>query len=144
MQVRDLLKTKGGKIYSIGVASNVEEAIARMVQHNIGSLPVVDDGGGVVGIFTERDVLRGVHHDCQDFSRTPIRDVMTRSPVSCAADDDVNEVMGKMSEFRVGQLPVLEEGRLAGLVSIGDVVKSLYERVKTENHHLMTYIHGPA
>ncbi len=142
MQVRDVLKTKGGKVYSLPIDATVSDAIARMVQHNIGSLPIVDEDGRVVGIFTERDALRGAHHDCQEFSSTPIREVMTRNPQTCGLDDDVHDVMGKMSDYRVGQLPVLHEGQLAGLVSIGDVVKFLYERVTNENRHLMEYIHG--
>jgi CBS domain-containing protein len=142
MQVRDVLKTKGGAVYSIGSEATVAQALSRMVQHNIGSLPVVDDDHHLVGIFTERDVLRGAHRDCQGFSKTPIHEVMTPKPVSCDLEDDVHHVMGKMSEYRVGQLPVLLNGQLVGLVSIGDVVKILYEKVEAENQHLLAYIHG--
>jgi CBS domain-containing protein len=142
MQVRDVLKTKGGAVYSIGSEATVAEALSRMVQHNIGSLPVVDDDHRLVGIFTERDVLRGAHRDCQGFAKTPMNVVMTPNPVSCDLEDDVHKVMGKMSEYRVGQLPVLLNGQLVGLVSIGDVVKILYEKVEAENQHLLAYIHG--
>jgi predicted transcriptional regulator len=143
MQVRDVLKTKGGKVYWLGVNATVADAIARMVQHNIGSLPIVDGDGRVVGIYTERDVLRGVHHESEDYCQHPMREVMTRNPVSCEPDDELHRVMGKMSDYRVSQLPVLQDAKLVGLVSIGDVVKFLYEQVETENRHLMAYIHGP-
>jgi CBS domain-containing protein len=142
MQVRDILKAKGGAVYSIGADASVADAVARMVQHNIGSLPIVDDDRHLVGIFTERDVLRGTDRDCDSFSKSQIRDVMTHSPVSCNLDDDVHLVMGKMSEYRVGQLPVLLNEQLVGLISIGDVVKNLYEKVEAENQHLLAYIHG--
>jgi CBS domain-containing protein len=142
MQVRDVLKAKGGTVYSIDAESTVADAVARMVQHNIGSLPIVDDDRHVIGIFTERDVLRGTHRDCHAFPTTRMRDVMTLNPVSCNLDDDLHHVMGKMSEYRVGQLPVLLNEQLVGLISIGDVVKNLYEKVEAENQHLLAYIHG--
>jgi CBS domain-containing protein len=143
MQVRDILKTKGGVVYSLGSDATVSDAIARMVQHNIGSMPIVDEDQHLVGIFTERDVLRGAHRDCDGFHKQPVRDVMTPNPVACEPDDDVHDVMGKMTDYRVGQLPVLLDGRLVGLISIGDVVKNLYEKVEAENQHLLAYIHGP-
>jgi CBS domain-containing protein len=142
MQVRNVLKTKGGTVYSIGPDATVADAIAKMVQHNIGSMPILNDDGQLVGIFTERDVLRGMSRDCSGFARALMRDVMSSSPVTCELDDDVHEVMGKMTEFRVGQLPVLLDAQLVGLVSIGDVVKILYEKVESENRHLLAYIHG--
>jgi CBS domain-containing protein len=142
MQVRDILSAKGGAVYSIGAEATVSEAVARMVQHNIGSLPIVDEDRHLVGIFTERDVLRGAHRDCKSFPETHVREVMTHNPVACDLDDDVHHVMGKMSEYRVGQLPVLLNEQLVGLISIGDVVKSLYEKVEAENQHLLAYIHG--
>ncbi|HEV3122553.1 MAG TPA: CBS domain-containing protein [Isosphaeraceae bacterium] len=142
MQVRDVLKGKGSAVYSMPLDAGVTDAIAKMVQHNIGSLPIVDGENHVVGIFTERDVLRGTHRDPNGFHGTAIRTVMTHNPVCCNLDDDVHHVMGKMSEYRVGQLPVLLNDQLVGLVSIGDVVKVLYEKVEAENQHLMAYIHG--
>jgi len=142
MQVRDVLKTKGGRVISIDPESSVSEAIARLVQNNIGSLPVVDQEGRLVGIFSERDVLRGIHHQGEGFQRMQLTHVMTINPVTCDLEDDVNEIMGKMSERRIAKVPVLHKDKLVGIVSVGDVVKVLYEKVSSENQHLMTYIHG--
>jgi CBS domain-containing protein len=142
MQVRDVLKTKGGRVISIDPESSVCEAIARLVQNNIGSLPVVDHEGQLVGIFSERDVLRGMHNQGEGFGRTQVAQVMTNDPVTCDLDDDVNEIMGKMSERRIAKVPVLHNSKLVGIISVGDVVKVLYEKVSSENQHLMTYIHG--
>jgi CBS domain-containing protein len=105
-------------------------------------LPVVDEALHLIGIFTERDVLRGMHRDCLNFPKQLIGEVMTANPIYCDLDDDVHNVMGKMSEYRVGQLPVLLNAQLVGLVSIGDVVKILYQKVEAENQHLLAYIHG--
>ncbi len=142
MQVRDVLNAKGRAIYSIRSDATVSDAVAKMVHHNIGSMPIIDGEGLLVGIFTERDLMRGMRRDCEGLGRSSVREMMTREPVTCALDDDVHEVMGKMSEFRVGQLPVMLGSQLVGLVSIGDVVKILYEKVEAENRHLLAYIHG--
>ncbi len=142
MQVRDVLKAKGGRIITIGQDATVAEAIARLVQHNIGSLPVTADDGTLVGIFSERDVLRGLQARGEGFGPTRVSNVMTPEPVTCNLDDDVNDVMGMMSDRRIAKVPVLDAGRLVGIVSVGDVVKVMYDRVHSENQHLMTYIHG--
>ena len=142
MRVCDVIKTKGGRVITIDPEASVSEAIARLVQNNIGSLPVVDADGHVVGIFSERDALRGVHRSGEGFGRMYVTQVMTENPITCDLDDDVNEVMGHMSERRIAKVPVLHEGKLVGIVSVGDVIKVLYDRVASENQHLMTYIHG--
>jgi len=142
MQVRDVLKTKGGRVITIEANATVAEAIARLVQNNIGSLPVVDDEGRMQGIFSERDCLRGLHARGEGFGRIKVAEVMTPNPVTCSCDDDVDDVMGQMSERRIAKVPVLKDGKLVGIVSVGDVIKVLYERVHSENQHLMTYIHG--
>jgi CBS domain-containing protein len=142
MQVRDVLKSKAGRIISIESEATVSEAIARLVQNNIGSLPVVDDEGHLVGIFSERDVLRGIHSCGERFHRMHVAEVMTHDPITCHCEDDVEDVMGKMSERRIAKVPVLDDTRLVGIVSVGDVIKVMYERVHSENEHLRSYIHG--
>jgi CBS domain-containing protein len=142
MQVRDVLKAKGDRVISIDATSNVSDAVAKLVQNNIGSLPVTDSDCRLLGIFSERDVLRLIHNRGENFARARVSEVMTPDPVTCDLEDDVNEVMGKMSERRIAKVPVLSGDRLVGIVSVGDVIKVMYERIKSENHHLMTYIHG--
>jgi CBS domain-containing protein len=142
MLVRDVLHAKGQKAISIDSEATVSEAIAKLVQNNIGSLPVVDAAGHLVGIFSERDVLRIIHNRGENFGRLPIAEVMTRDPITCRMDDDVDDVMGKMSERRIAKVPVLDGSSLVGVVSVGDVVKVMYDRVHAENQHLMSYIHG--
>jgi CBS domain-containing protein len=143
MQVREVLKNKGGGAIQIGPEATVAEAIERLVHFNIGSLPIVERDGRLVGIFTERDVLRGVNRDCDGFSHRVMHEVMTRNPVSCDLDDDVHDVMGKMARHQVGQLPVTHDDELVGLVSVGDLVKLLYQKVEAENQHLVSYLYGP-
>jgi CBS domain-containing protein len=143
MQVRDVLAAKGTGLITISPAATVSEAIGRLVQNNIGSLPVADHEGRLQGIFSERDVLRGLHNQGERFSRSPISEVMTHDPVTCTPECDVTEVMGKMSERRIAKVPVVNaDGRLVGIISVGDMIKVMYDRVQSENQHLLTYIHG--
>ena len=142
MLVRDVLHAKGNRIISIDPEATVHEAIARLVQNNIGSLPVVDHDGRLVGIFAERDVLRIFHNRGEGFGRMRISAVMTPDPVTCDILDDVNDVMGKMSERRIAKVPVVEAGTLVGIISVGDVIKVMYDKVATENVHLLSYIQG--
>jgi CBS domain-containing protein len=144
MKVRDVLNTKGGRIITIGPDATAAEAVARMVENNIGSLPVVEPDGRMVGVISERDVLRELHDRGDRFSGTMIRAIMTLEPITCEIDDQVEAVMGVMSERRIAKVPVIDRGRLAGIVSVGDVVKLLYEKTQAENHHLMDYLYGPA
>jgi CBS domain-containing protein len=142
MLVRDVLESKGRRIIAIDCEATVSEAIAKLVQNNIGSLPVVDQSGSLVGIFSERDVLRIIHNRGEGFGRLRVSDVMTGQPVTCRLEDDVNDVMGKMSERHIAKVPVLSDNQLVGVVSVGDVIKVLYDKVHTENQHLISYIHG--
>jgi CBS domain-containing protein len=142
MQVRDVIKTKSNRVISIAPESSVTEAIARLVQNNIGSLPVVDAEGHLLGIFSERDALRGVHHHGEGFGRMQVAKVMTTDTVTCEMCDDVNGVMGKMTERRIAKVPVLSSNMVVGIISVGDIIKYMYEQVSSENQHLMEYIHG--
>jgi CBS domain-containing protein len=142
MKVREVLQAKGGRVISIGLGATVSDAIALMVQNNIGSLPVTGDDGVLVGIFSERDVLRQLNLQGEGYKKLRLDEVMTREPVTCDIDDDVERVMGQMSDRRIAKVPVLNGSTLVGVISVGDMIKLMYERVRSENDHLMSYIHG--
>lgn len=142
MQVRDVLKSKGGQVISIQPEATVTEAVARMVQNNIGSLPIVDAQDHLIGIISERDLLRGIHNQGEKICGKLVSEFMSRDPVTCELDANVNDVMGQMSERRIAKVPVLSGSKLVGIVSVGDVIKVLYDTVQSENQHLMSYIHG--
>lgn len=142
MLVRDVLRQKGRRVIQIPPDASVRDALALFVEHNIGSLPVVDDDGRLLGIFSERDVLFGLHDDCERFHSRRIDEVMTPDPVVCAPEEPVHEVMGKLTVHRVGQLPVMSGDQLVGVVSVGDLVKAMFERVESENRHLLSYLYG--
>lgn len=143
MNMQGVLKTKGRQVITIHGEATVNEAVARLVQNDIGSLPVVDGSGRLIGIFTERDVLRGLQKSGADFCHVKISDAMTKNPVACHQSDSIQDTMGKMSDHRIGQLPVLDErDNVVGVVSVGDVVKMMHEAAETENRHLMDYLYG--
>jgi CBS domain-containing protein len=143
MLVRDVLDARGRQVISVHPDAPVREALALFVIHGIGSVPVVDPSGALIGIFTERDVLYGDFGDSERFHRRRIGEVMTGDPITCSPDAPVSEVMDEMSHHRVGQLPVIDNGVLIGMVSVGDLIESLYNELETENQHLTAYIHGP-
>ncbi|MBV8487926.1 MAG: CBS domain-containing protein [Planctomycetaceae bacterium] len=142
MLVRDVLHSKGGELFTIDPQATVQEAIAKMVQKNIGSLPVVDDDGRLIGLFAERDVLKTFHNRGDNCGRLPLSQVMIRNPQTCRSDDNVNDIMGQMTEKRAPKIPVVDGDKLVGIISVGDIVKVMYENVSTENRHLLSYIHG--
>ncbi|WP_165249901.1 CBS domain-containing protein [Paludisphaera soli] len=142
MLVSEILDLKGRRVVTIDSEATVKEAAAKLVQNDVGSLPVLDADGRLIGVLSERDVLRLVHHRGEEFGRLRVSDVMTCNPVTCRVDDSVDEVMGLMSERRIAKVPVVEEDSLVGVVSVGDVIKLMYDKVASENRHLMSYIHG--
>ncbi|MGO9599845.1 MAG: CBS domain-containing protein [Isosphaeraceae bacterium] len=142
MLVSDVLHAKGSELFTIDPEATVQEAIAKMVQKNIGSLPVVDHDGRLIGLFAERDVLRTFHNRGDVCNRLSISHVMTTNPLTCRSDDNVNDIMGQMTEKRAPKIPVVDGDKLVGIISVGDIVKVMYEKVSTENRHLISYIHG--
>ena len=144
MLVRNVLRSKARRLFVMGQDATVQEAVRCFVEQGIGSIPVVDADGRPLGIFSERDVLYGVVGDCQAFRVATLGAVMTPDPICCWASDEVHEVMGKLSHHGVGQLPVLDtEGRVEGVVSVGDLIKYLHAHAESEKGQLLAYIYGP-
>ena len=143
MLVGNVLAAKGQGLITINPDASVRQALALFVEHGIGSLPVVDASGKLVGIFTERDVLYGDHRDPEQFHRQRMKEVMTPAPLTCRPDDAVHDVMGKMSRSHVGQLPVVDKGHVVGLVSVGDLIKWLYSHAEATNEQLSAFLYGP-
>ena len=132
---------RGRELYSVRPESSVLEAADLMNSKNVGAVPVLEKNR-LVGILSERDVLRRVVVRKLTPEDVPVSEVMTRNPVTCTPDCDVDDVMGQMSERRIAKVPVLNESKLVGIISVGDVIKVMYDKVHSENQHLMSYIHG--
>ena len=140
MNVRQLLGKKGMGVFTISPNATVLESLRMMEEHNLGSLVVLEDGD-VVGLITERDYARKVILQGKSSSDTPVLEIMTTEIVAVTSKESVDSCMALMTERRVRHLPVIENGQLAGIVSIGDVVKAIIERQQHEIEELEGYIH---
>ena len=141
MQVMEILQRKGCQVHSISVQASLADVVRSLVHHNCGSLMVIDDGV-VEGIVTERDILRACAEDSRPLGEIAVGERMTNDVVTGSPCDDVNDIMGLLTEKRIRHLPIMKDGNLAGLISIGDVVKAQHDRLSMENQALKDYIHG--
>ena len=141
--VRQLLNQKGRDAWSIDPNESVYQAIKQMADKNVGSLLVMEHGA-LVGIITERHYARCVVLQGKTSPTTPVRNIMGRAVVSVGLDETVDDCMSIMTDFRVRHLPVLQERRPIGVLSIGDLVKCIIEGQRHTIQHLEQYIHGHA
>jgi CBS domain-containing protein len=139
--VRHLLEVKGTEIISIGKEASVFDAIQLMAERSIGSLLVLD-GARLLGIVTERDYARKVILKGRSAKTTEVREIMTTDVVSAATGQTVNECMTLMTERRIRHLPVVEDGEVLGVISIGDLVNAIISDQQEEIEQLEQYISG--
>ena len=140
-KVRDILKQKGTAIFSVKPTITVYEALEVMVQKNIGAL-LVTDQGKFLGIFTERDYARKVILKGKTSKETAIREVMSENPITVTPDSSIDDCMKIMSAKFIRYIPVLENGELTGMISIGDVVKFIIDEQRFIIEDLEHYITG--
>lgn len=141
MTIATILSRKGTSVVTIGPDATVLEAMRLLMEHRIGGV-VVEHDGEPVGILTERDVLRLGAEDPRQLESLPVERAMTRELITGQPDQSLRAVMEVMTEHRIRHLPILAEGRLAGIVSIGDIVDAARRAAESENQHLRAYIHG--
>jgi CBS domain-containing protein len=139
--VSAILDRKGRNVYSVAPTVTVAEAVAEMNLHRVGSVMVMD-GGRLVGIFTERDVLRRVVGPGLDPHQVTVEKVMTSNVMTIAQDSTIEDVMALFTERRFRHLPVVEHGELVGTISIGDVTRWISDHHQAEAEHLKNYIAG--
>lgn len=140
MRVNEVLRRKGGVVVTIAPDRSVRELLGLLAEHGIGAAVVSADGETVAGIVSERDVVRQLHAGGDVILDGPVSAIMTADVQDCAPSDELEALMGIMTERRVRHLPVLVEGRMIGLISIGDVVKHRIDEVQAERDHLTAYI----
>jgi CBS domain-containing protein len=142
MRIYEVLSGKSSQdVVTIKPDATVRELIALLAKHNIGALVVSADGSTVDGIVSERDVVRRLH-ELEAVVDLPVSEIMTADVQTCSADDSVNDLMQVMTTRRFRHLPVVSEGRLTGIVSIGDVVKHRMSELEFERDQLDSYVHG--
>lgn len=142
MRINEVLAGKPSRdVVTIQPHASVRDLIALLSRHNVGALVVSVDGTSVDGIVSERDVVRRLHED-EGVLGLPVSAIMTAAVETCSGDDSVNDLMQIMTSRRFRHLPVVADGKLTGIVSIGDVVKHRMSELEFERDQLDHYVHG--
>ena len=142
MTAARILSRKDGETVTIKPSATITEAIDLLSEHNIGAIVVSDDGYTVSGILSERDIVRELRRSGASLLETGVADIMTTKILTCKLNDSLRNLLALMTERRVRHLPVVENNRMVGIVSIGDVVKMRLDDLVTEAESLRGYITG--
>ncbi|MEU1981331.1 CBS domain-containing protein [Nocardia sp. NPDC019395] len=140
MRIAEILNTKGSAVVTVAQDTDIRALLALLAEQNIGAAVVSPDGNEIAGIVSERDIVRALHRYGTSLLESPVARIMTTTVRTCTPDDRVDGLRGIMTEHRVRHLPVVDNGRLAGIVSIGDVVKSALSELTTEREQLVGYL----
>ena len=142
MNVETILRNKGNWVATIRPDATIAEAVDMLHRERIGAIVVSNDGNGVDGILSERDIVAALAEQGTNLLSRTVDDVMTRNVVTCDPGDTVGELMAEMTNRRIRHFPVVSEGRLCGIVSIGDLVKNRLDEVEFEAKSLRSFIAG--
>ncbi|XVX19696.1 CBS domain-containing protein [Actinomycetota bacterium] len=141
MKISDLLKSKGGDVVTIRPDATVSDLLALLNDHGIGAVVVSDDGQSIAGIVSERDIVRHLHQTGAELVGAPVSQIMTSEVQTCEPGHQIADIESTMTQGRFRHLPVIVDDKLAGIVSIGDVVKGRIASLQDERDQLEGYIH---
>ena len=142
MNVETILRNKGNWVATIRPDATVADAVDTLNRERIGAIVVSEDGRGVDGILSERDIVIALAVHGEDLLSRPASDIMTRTVITCDPSDSVGQLMAEMTNRRVRHFPVVADGKLCGIVSIGDLVKSRLDEVEFEASSMRSFIAG--
>ena len=142
-KVSSVLKHKGHDVVTVAPQQTVTAVVKVLAQNRIGAVPVVNERGQIIGIISERDIIRGMSEHAEAVLALPADQLMTRDVKTCSSEDELVDLMEVMTLQRIRHLPVIQNGALHGIVSIGDVVKQRLEEVQSEAEDLRRYIRSP-
>ncbi|MDO5495762.1 MAG: CBS domain-containing protein [bacterium] len=138
MRVSDILRSKGNEVVTLPPTATIEQLLTTLADHGIGAVVILDDDGSLVGIVSERDVVRAARGHLE--REAPLSSIMTTQVFTCTADDEVENLAREMTERRIRHLPVVDDDGLAAIVSIGDMVKARLSELQSERDQLSDYI----
>lgn len=141
MKISDILRHKGSAVVTIAPTGPVQEMLAKLAEHNVGALVVVDDGQ-VLGIVSERDVVRRINERGSAVLLSTVSEIMTTDVFTCSPQESVDSIAETMTQRRIRHVPIVDDGQLVGIVSIGDVVLSRIRQLEYDRGHLEHYISG--
>jgi len=142
MNVETILRNKGSRVATIRPDATIGDAVETLRARGIGALVVSDDGERVAGIISERDVVAALADIGGDLLSLPVAEVMTATVVTCEPQDSVGDLMAEMTNRRIRHFPVVRDGVLCGIVSIGDLVKSRLDEIEFEANSMRSFIAG--
>jgi CBS domain-containing protein len=142
MNVETILRNKGNRVTTISSDATIADAVESLRRQGIGALIVSDDGESVDGILSERDIVAALANDGALLLSRPVAEVMTRGVMVCDPQDTVAELMSEMTNRRMRHFPVVADGKLCGIVSIGDLVKSRLDEIEFEASSMRSFIAG--
>lgn len=142
MLVRDLLKTKNRDVITTTAATEINEAMAALIDNSISCLPVLNRDGKLEGIVSDKDIFRLIFEHRTDFKNYRVNDVMTKDLIVGLVGDDLNYIAGLMTENRIRHIPIVEKDKLIGLLSQSDIVKTQMKHMAVENRYLKLYFNG--
>lgn len=142
MRIENLLASKGSSVVTVKPGALVRDAVSALVAHRIGALVVSEDGRHIDGIVSERDIVQGLDSNGTGLLDSPVSAIMSTTVYTCSPTDATDSLMATMTEHRVRHIPVVENGELVGIVSIGDVVKRRMEELEKDRKELEDYIHA--
>lgn len=142
MKVKDILSEKGINVISVHENKSVFEAMETFASHKVGSLLVLNDDNNPVGIIGARDVLMETLKGCEEIKETQVKSIMTKEIIVGTPEDEIETVQVIMTKNRIRHLPIIEGGKIAGLISIGDVVKAQLKDLHFENRYLKEFVSG--
>ncbi|APE35314.1 histidine kinase [Nocardia mangyaensis] len=142
MRIAEILRNKGAAVTTVEPQASVRALLTVLAERNIGAVVVSPDGATITGIVSERDVVRRLDEHGAALLDRPVTDIMTAQVRTCGPEDHVDSLRAVMTEHRIRHMPVLEQNRLVGIVSIGDVVKSAITELAAEREQLVDYLQG--
>lgn len=140
MKVKDILEKKGRQVWTVRADATVHDALGILVQHRVGALLVTDEKGNIAGIVSERDMIRECYQSVKNIETTRVSQVMTKSLIVGTPEDEIDYIMGIMTNNRIRHIPIITKGELQGIISIGDVVKVQLRDSQYENRYLKDYL----
>ena len=140
MIVSHILKSKGGEVYTVSKETTIIEVSCLLAAKRIGAIVIISKNRSVEGIISERDIVRGLSTFGAKVLNMPVKDLMTKSVITHGLESQIDEVRREMTSSRIRHVPILDDGKLVGLISIGDVVKNRVEELQAEGDMLREYI----
>lgn len=142
MKVKEILQNKPGKLVTVAPEANIIVAMQLLIDNRIGCLPVISESGRLVGIVSDKDIFKAVYNHQDGFAGLSVGEIMSTNLIVGIPEDGIEYIAGIMTKNRIRHIPIMEGDQLAGLVSIGDVVKCQMSSIEIENRYLKIYIEG--